>query len=259
MSYQSTCLCRIAIRIVILSIPVLFVAGCKSSGNARNNAHAGANPNVNAEYKNADVNKWTDRFESESREVFRERQKIVDSLNIHVGQSVADIGAGTGVFTELLSERVGTVGHVYAVDVVPEFISHIKNLAAERKLKNVRAVLSSPISIKLPADSIDHAFVCDTYHHLETPRNMLASIYRALRPGGKLVIVDFERIPGVSREWILEHVRCGRDQVIKEVTAAGFELDPTDPDVPYLDENYILRFCKPIEDGFLPPKHKGTK
>ena len=79
-----------------------------------------------------------------------------------------------------------------------------------------------------------------SYHHFEYPQATLASIYRALRPGGTFVIVDFERIPGKTREWLLNHVRCGKKQVISEVTAAGFEM--VEEVQLGFQENYFLRF-----------------
>src|SRR5262245_52729318 len=75
------------------------------------------NPEVNKEYKNAKVDVWTERFEKPQREVFREREAIVDAMNLKPGMTVGDIGAGTGAFTELLARRVGPSGTVYAVDV----------------------------------------------------------------------------------------------------------------------------------------------
>lgn len=97
--------------------------------------------------------------------------------------------------------------------------------------------------MELAPQSIDVAFICDTYHHFEYPRSTMASIRSALRPGGQLIIIDFIRIPGVSRDWILDHVRAGREEVIAEVKSDGFTLIET-PDTPYLEENYVLRFRK---------------
>ena len=94
-------------------------------------------------------------------------------------------------------------------------------------------------SVKLPEDSVDVAFMSDTYHHFAYPEETMADLHRAMRPGGLLVIVDFQRVPGKSREWILEHVRAGKEEVIAELEAAGFEfLD--EPDVG-LEENYLIR------------------
>ncbi|HEY3246619.1 MAG TPA: class I SAM-dependent methyltransferase [Phycisphaerae bacterium] len=157
---------------------------------------------------------------------------------------VADVGAGTGLFTEPLARAVGPKGKVIAVDIVPLFLEHIRQRAAEAGLSNVSTVLCKEDSVEVPADSIDLAFVCDTYHHFEYPKSTLRSIHTALRAGGQLIIVDFKRIPGVSRAWVLEHVRAGQDEVTAEIRAAGFELVSQGSEAPYLDENYLLRFRK---------------
>ena len=101
-----------------------------------------------------------------------------------------------------------------------------------------------PDSIDLPEGSIDAAWICDTYHHFESPQATLASIKRALRPGGRLVLIDFERIPGVTRDWLLEHVRADKATFRSEVEAAGFEF-VDEPEVEGLEENYVLRFRRP--------------
>ena len=105
------------------------------------------------------------------------------------------------------------------------------------------SVLCSDRSVHLPPDSIDLAFVCDTYHHFEYPPATLASIRRALKPTGTLVVVDFERIPGKSREFILGHVRAGKEVFTREIVDAGFIL-MGEVDMPLLEENYLLRFRK---------------
>jgi SAM-dependent methyltransferase len=88
-------------------------------------------------------------------------------------------------------------------------------------------------------------FVCDTYHHFEYPQATLASIHSALRPGGELVILDFIREPGVSREWILEHVRAGEAKsCTQEVDHGGLHAGAPRGATPFLRENYVLRFRK---------------
>src|SRR5690606_28394541 len=96
---------------------------------------------------------------------------------------------------------------------------------------------------RLPKASIDVIFVCDTYHHFSHPESTLASLHRALRPGGRLVVVDFERIPGVSREWLLDHVRAGKEVFRAEIEAAGFVLD-REVEIAGLEENYCLTFTR---------------
>jgi ubiquinone/menaquinone biosynthesis C-methylase UbiE len=91
----------------------------------------------------------------------------------------------------------------------------------------------------LPEKSIDVAFICDTYHHFEFPQKTMASIHRALKPGGQMIVIDFKRIDGKSSEFILKHVRAGQEVFTAEIRDAGFkQLD----EIKMLKENYFLRF-----------------
>ena len=116
--------------------------------------------------------------------------------------------------------------------------------ATEERLGNVAVVLSSADSTRLPPAAATHAFVCDAYHHFVDWPAMLASIHQALVPGGTLVVVDFDRVPGKSPEWLLTHVRAGKETVREEIEEAGFEfLD--EPEIEGFEENYLLRFRRP--------------
>jgi predicted methyltransferase len=200
-------------------------------------------PGVNAEYLKPDLNvsTWVERFESEGREIYDHRQGIVAAAKIRSGSVVADIGAGTGLFTPLFSKAVGPKGKVYAVDIVPAFVERIRALAKTNELRNVEAVLCTERSVELPADSIDLAFICDVYHHFEYPRSSLESIHRALRPGGEIFLIEFKRIPGVSSEWTMKHVRAGEEVFTEEIEAAGFKKVE---EIDLLKDNYVLRFRK---------------
>jgi ubiquinone/menaquinone biosynthesis C-methylase UbiE len=95
----------------------------------------------------------------------------------------------------------------------------------------------------LPPNSVDLVFVCDTYHHFEYPAKTLASIRRALRPGGNLIVIDFDRIEGKSRDWLLGHVRADKATFQHEIETAGFELIE-EVEVREFEENYFLKFAK---------------
>jgi ubiquinone/menaquinone biosynthesis C-methylase UbiE len=198
-------------------------------------------PGINKPFENPDVKEFIGKFEVESREVYVHRKEIVAACKIEPGMAVADVGAGTGLFTRLFAAAVGPEGKVYAVDIAPKFVEHITKTCKEAGLKNVTGVVCTPTSAELPADSVDLAFVCDTYHHFEFPFKTLASIHRALRPGGRLVLVDFQRIEGKSSDWILGHVRAGREVVVKEIVTSGFKEIGEEK---FLKENYLVRFEK---------------
>ncbi len=203
---------------------------------------ASVKPGINTNFLDPklDADTFVKRFETESREVFAKRSAIARACGLTEGMAVADVGAGTGLFLDFFARDVKASGRVYAVELSPVFAERLRERVVSRKQTQVEVVVCTERDVSLPAGSVDTVFTCDTYHHFEYPTETLASIHRALRPGGTFVIVDFERIPGKTREWLLDHVRCGKEQVIREVTAAGFELAE---EVPLgFKENYFLRF-----------------
>jgi ubiquinone/menaquinone biosynthesis C-methylase UbiE len=154
---------------------------------------------------------------------------------------IADIGAGTGLFTRLFAAAVEPGGTVYAIDISATFIDNILRTAREQGLSNVTGIVNTPIDIGLPAEAIDLAFITDTYHHFEYPRQTLAAIHRALRSAGRVIIIDFRRDPRISSNWVMGHVRGNKAQVIQELQAAGFRLVD---DKPLMKTNYVLEFVK---------------
>lgn len=200
-------------------------------------------PGINDPYLDPqlDPQTWVERFEREGREIYDHRHEIVRTLQLQPGQRVADIGAGSGLFTALIAAEVGRSGRVFAVDIVPAFIDLIQSRAQQAGLSQIQAVLGTERSIQLPANSIDVAFICDTYHHFEYPTDSLASIATALRSRGSLFVIDFHRIPGTSSDWILNHVRAGQETFTAEIEAAGFQKIE---EFPFLRDNYFLHFRK---------------
>lgn len=201
-------------------------------------------PGINDRYYEDDaVKTWTDTLELERREVIAERDEIVAALELTAGLTVADIGAGTGAFLAALSRGIGDTGTLVAVELVPEFAAHLQARAESDGLSNVVVLLATATDVGLEADSVDLMFMCDVYHHIEFPSVYLPTLYRALRPGGQLVIVEFDRIPGKTSARMMKHVRQDQATLVAEVTAAGFVFDHEIEHVP-LDENYMLVFRK---------------
>lgn len=199
-------------------------------------------PGINDPFKNPDLKEFQGKFEVESREVYAKRKEIVGHCKLKPGMAVADVGAGTGLFTRLFAAEVGDKGKVYAVDIAKTFLDHIAKSAREQKLINVETVLCTATSCELKPNSVDLVYLCDTYHHFEFPSRTMGSIHQALKPGGQLVVIDFHRIPGKSREWILGHVRAGQEVVEKEIAEAGFKK--TGEVKGLLEENYFVRYEK---------------
>jgi ubiquinone/menaquinone biosynthesis C-methylase UbiE/intracellular sulfur oxidation DsrE/DsrF family protein len=209
-------------------------------------------PGINDPFQNPDVEKFAKTFEGESREVFSQREKVVRACALKPGAVIADIGAGTGLYTRLFAKAVGADGQVFAVDIAPKFVEHIQKTSREAGLKNVTPVLCNADSVDLPPNSLDVAFICDTYHHFEFPEKTMLSLHRALKPGGRVIVIDFHRVPGKSTDWVLNHVRAGQDVVEKEIASCGFKK--TDEVKELLKENYFIVFTKPAKVDAPPAK-----
>lgn len=214
---------------LIAVLMILSLSSCATSDSVR--------PGINDAYAlNASAEFWEGRFQVESREIWSERERIVDAIGLFRGAAVADVGAGTGFLSRMMAERVGLLGRVYAVDLMPYFVEHMRERARAEGIRNLTAVQCTDRSVELPPHSIDIAFICDAYHHFEYPADTMASIWRALRPGGKLVVIDFHRIPGVTRPWVVDHVRAGEEVFASEIEAAGFQPEGR---LDILKENYF--------------------
>jgi ubiquinone/menaquinone biosynthesis C-methylase UbiE len=227
---------------VLLFLPVLaLAAACCQAPEAP--PESSVKPGINDPFldPSLDVQDFVERFEVESREIFSERLAIVAAADVQEGTVIADIGAGTGLFVPYFSQSVGTDGEVYAVDISPGMLEHLHARKADEGWDNVNVVPCSERSADLPEDSVDRVFIRDTYHHFEYPRATMTSIREALRDDGEVLLVDFERIPGVTRPWLLDHVRCGKETVIAEMKSFGFEL-VEEIELDGLTENYVLRF-----------------
>jgi ubiquinone/menaquinone biosynthesis C-methylase UbiE len=198
-------------------------------------------PDINKPFQNPDVDAYIKRFETESREVYAQREAIVRAVGLKPGMAVADLGAGTGLFSRLFADRVGPKGKVYAVDISAPFLKHIEAESKKRGQTQVRTIQGTQDATNLPQGSVDVAFICDVYHHLEQHEKIQESIHQALRPGGRLVVVEFDRRQGVSTDFILKHVRADKAKFLAEIAAAGFEpIKTSEP--PPLKENFFAEF-----------------
>ena len=131
---------------------------------------------------------WLEREEREREE---RTDLLLPMLEIKSGMAVADVGAGSGYFARRLAARVGPGGAVYAVDVQPEMVRMLEALARQPGLGQIKPVQGSATAVKLAAASIDLALMVDVYHELEFPYEVLASIVQALKPGGRVVFVEY--------------------------------------------------------------------
>lgn len=181
---------------------------------------------------------WLERPEREQEE---NTTQLITNLNLRPTSVVADIGAGSGYHSTLMAKKL-TRGKVYAVDVEPEMIKYLQNRIREQKLNNVEPVLGTEQEVKLPPASIDVMLLVDVYHEFSYPYEMSLSMLKALKPGGKLYLVEFR---AEDRSVPIKTVhKMSETQARKELTAAGFKFEQNISNLPW---QHCLVFSKPKE------------
>ncbi len=171
---------------------------------------------------------WLERPEREREE---QPQRLVPLLKIQPGQTIADIGAGSGYHTRRYARAVGQSGKVYAVDIQPEMITALQQNARQLGLSNVIPTLGTITDPKLPPNSIDLAVMVDVYHEFSHPHEMIQSICAALKPGGRIAFVEFRaNDPTVP---IKPLHTMSADQVRKEMQLHPLEWTETITSLPW--------------------------
>jgi predicted methyltransferase len=178
-------------------------------------------------------------LDAPDRDLWQRPDQIMDALGVADASVVADIGAGSGWFTIRLARRVGPRGLVYAEDVQKEMINAILRRVGREGFNNVQARLGLKNDPRLPPSSLDAALMVDAYHEVEDRVTMLANLAKALKPGGRLGIVDF-RLDGTGPGPDPEE-RVSPDVVVNDATKAGLKLIRQEP---FLQYQYFLIFGK---------------
>lgn len=243
--------CAQIFTLTYVALVALSAASCSQQaptngdgGNAATDQPGETAPAVVDEEVNLDL--WLERLEVGSRELYSAREAVVDAVGLDAGDWVADIGSGTGLYSLLFAEKVGAEGLVFAEDIEPLFLDLVTRRAADADLNNITAVLGRADNVTLPANSVDVVFIADTYHYFDDREAVVRSIFQALVPGGSLILVEFDIVPGEERADYKSHVRFGKDAVVSELEFIGFDY-AGETQVDGLDENYFITFVKPSD------------
>jgi arsenite methyltransferase len=187
-----------------------------------------------------DIKQYLEHLDSAERDQYQKPIQVIEALKLKPGQSVADLGSGSGYFTRRLVEAVTESGKVYAIDVEPEMLRYVEeSLVHTHAPYSAEFIPARPDSPKLPAESVDLIFVCNVFHHLEDHSTYFRNARSALKPGGRIAIIDFyhdERSGdlGFSKEHLVS-----RDTAIAEMTTAGYRLEREHD---FLPRQYFLEF-----------------
>ena len=183
------------------------------------------------------TNSYIQHLEDPSRAAWQKPDEVIRVLNLKSGESIADIGAGSGYFTVRFARQVGPAGKLYAVDIDRDMLAYIELRARQENLQNIQTILADPHDPKLAPASVDLIFICATLHHITDRARYYPLLTKALRPGGRVVNIDFQKRPlpvGPTLE-----MKIAREDVLSEFAAAGFHLAQEFDFLPY---QYFLAF-----------------
>jgi arsenite methyltransferase len=184
-----------------------------------------------------DSKAYISMLEDPQRAGVQKPDEVIKALGLKNGETIADIGAGSGYFTFRLARSLGNSGRVYAVDISPDMILYMNRRIRDLKLNNVITVLSAPDDPLLQDHSVNRIFICDTWHHIQDKAKYLGIMKRILKPGGQVIIVDYKK--GQLSTGPPAEMRIAKREVIKQFESGGFKLSREHNFLPY---QYFLVF-----------------
>ncbi|QRN98257.1 methyltransferase domain-containing protein [Archangium violaceum] len=202
---------------------LLSTAACKHATNHGGMPHR---------FENAE--EWAKRFDDPERDTWQKPDEVVAALALPEDAKVADIGAGTGYFAVRLARAVPK-GRVYGVDIEPDMVRYLGERAKRENLSNLEPVLGGAEEPRLP-EPVDVALIVDTYHHFGDRVAYLRRVGESLRPGGRVVIIDYRKESAKGPP--AEH-KLSPEQVERELGSVGFRLSGRHDFLPY---QYFLVF-----------------
>lgn len=182
------------------------------------------------------------------RDAWQHPEQVLDALGVKPGYAIADVGCGRGYFTFKLASRVGPGGKVYAEDLQDDEIAEIRRQAKEKGLTQIEAITGTPDDPHLPAGALDVVLIVDAFHEMHEYDAILTAIYRALKPGGLLALIDGKADPGKPREDYYSRHRMPEEMERHDAERNGFHFLRAEPGFtrpePHKDY-YFLIFEKP--------------
>lgn len=224
-------------RVVTASFAVMVGSACSHASTHGADAHdahgAGA-----AHHGFTNATEWSKVFDDPARDAWQRPDDVLRAMGLSPAMTVADIGAGTGYFSVRLARAVPS-GKVIATDVEPDMVHYLNERAAREQLPNLQAVVATHASSGLTAESVDRILVVHVWHHLADRIAYARDLSAALRPGGKLFIVDFG---ATASHGPPPNMRVTPEAVIAELTAAGFTAQVSPVALP---DQYIVEAHRP--------------
>ncbi len=211
-------------KLACMKLPITLFLLLAASLMAQTAPEASPNHSRQHSHRFEDTERWVKAWESPERDAQQRPDEVIRRLEIKSGQVVADIGAGSGYFARRFATAVGPTGKVLAVDIEPGLLEYIRHRAEQEGQANLTTVLASETDPKLAPGSVDLVFVCNTIHHFDDRPAYIQLMKSALRPGGRVVVVDYRP------EAVLEHgppawMRLPAATISSELESAGLATE----------------------------------
>ncbi|HKN87074.1 MAG TPA: methyltransferase domain-containing protein, partial [Nitrospiraceae bacterium] len=188
----------------------------------------------------ADIHQYLEHLDRAERDADQQPERVIEALDLQPGLSVADIGAGSGYFTRRFAQAVTETGRVYAIDVEPGMLQYAKASIARMPIPStVEFILAQPDNPQLPPQSVDLIFLCNVYHHLNDRPAYFSNVRSALKPGGRIAILDFYHDARSGDVGFPRKHLVARETVVEEMAKAGFQVAREHT---FLARQYFLEF-----------------
>lgn len=174
---------------------------------------------------------WVTTLEGPQRVASQKIDQVLAKLALKPGMVIADIGAGSGLFSRPLAKAVGPTGKVYAVDIQQDLLDHINQRDKEENIRNIRTVLGEYDDPKLPAPDVDLAFINDVLHHIQHRAVYLKALGTYIKPSGRIAIIEMNKDDPNTPHKNQPELLVGRDEILKWMSDAGFKLVDEHPDL----------------------------
>jgi len=189
-----------------------------------------------------DIKQYLEQLDSTERDRYQKPSQVIEALRVKPGMAVGDLGSGSGYFTRRFVEAVTETGMVYAIDVEPEMLAYVKESVIHMHIAyTAEFILARPDSAKLPFESIDLLFVCNTIHHLEDRSTYFRNLRSSLKPGARIAIIDFFPDDRSGELGFPKQHLVPRDTVIRDMAEAGYKLEREHS---FLPKQYFLEFAQ---------------
>lgn len=192
-------------------------------------AHSDQEQTQGMQHDFSDVERFVSRFEGPERRAWQKPEHVISLLEIEPGMTVVDIGAGTGFFAPYLAAAVGADGKVLALDVEANMVKHLERRVEDEGLRVVEPRLVPYDDPQLDAESIDRILVVDTWHHISDRSAYSAKLRRALKPDGRVYVVDFEEDSPVGPP---RRHRLSAERVAEELHGGGLQTSQLESELP---------------------------